>query len=203
MAQTFPPGSPNYELNRMRLAVPSVKLTGGPGRSDGPEITRGATGNVDVPGLDILGTPIFSAAPTPGVAAASTAPVLSSTRSLVGVTLPVVELTADATLLNTAAGTFYTLNKLASLTVTLPSAAAVGAGVHLRFAAKVAPTSGAGYTIHPAGADQVRGNAFTPANSKGAVATQATAKVGDSLSAISDGVSAWYITVGGTWAREA
>jgi hypothetical protein len=111
--------------------------------------------------------------------------------------------TADTTLTASDSGKVVVVNAAATKTITLPAASA-GAGMRFTVTEQVASTSGAGHLVHPAGTDQVRGNGFTAANSKGAVCTQATSRVGDSITVVSDGVSAWYIeSVTGTWAREA
>ena len=110
--------------------------------------------------------------------------------------------TADTTLTPADSGSVIVINAAATKTMTLPSAATPG--LRFTFTHQVATTSGNGHLIDPAGTDQVRGNGFTPANGKGAVCTQATSRIGDSITVVSDGSSAWYIeSVTGTWAREA
>lgn len=111
--------------------------------------------------------------------------------------------TGDTTLTAAESGKVVVVNAAATKTITLPSAAA-GAGMRFTVTHQVASTSGAGHLVDPAGTDLVRGNGFTPAAGKGAVCTQATSRIGDSITLVSDGVSAWYIeSVTGTWAREA
>ena len=111
--------------------------------------------------------------------------------------------TADLTLTANDSGKTVVVNAAATKTITLPAASA-GAGMRFTVTHQVATTSGNGHLVDPAGTDQVRGNGFTAANGKGAVCTQATSRVGDSITLVSDGVSAWYIeSVTGTWAREA
>lgn len=111
--------------------------------------------------------------------------------------------TADTTLTVNDSGKVVVVNATATKTISLPAASA-GAGMRFVVTHQVATATGAGHLVDPAGTDQVRGNGFTAANGKGAVCTQATARVGDSITVVSDGVSAWYIeSVTGTWAREA
>lgn len=110
--------------------------------------------------------------------------------------------TADTTLTPADSGSVIIINAAATKTMTLPSAAT--AGLVYTFTHQVASTSGNGHTIHPVGTDVMRGNGFTPAAAKGAVCTQATARIGDTIRVVSDGVGAWYIEyLTGTWAREA
>lgn len=121
---------------------------------------------------------------------------------LYGATRDVAVVTADTTLTAADSGKHIVVNATASKTITLPAASTPG----LRFtiSEQVATASGAGHLIDPAGTDVVRGNGFTVAAGKGAVCTQATSRVGDSITLESDGLGAWYITsVVGTWAREA
>lgn len=119
-----------------------------------------------------------------------------STRSLPRI------VTADTTLTPNDSGAFVIINAAATKTMTLPSA--VTPGLVFTFAQQVATSSGVGHTIHPVGTDVMRGNGFTAAAAKGAVNTQATARVGDTIRVVSDGVGAWYIEyLTGTWAREA
>jgi hypothetical protein len=115
---------------------------------------------------------------------------------------PLVIVTANTTLTAEDSGKVVVINAAATRTITLPAASTTG----LRFTIthQVASTSGNGHLIDPAGTDLVRGNGFTPAAGKGAVCTQTTSRIGDSITLVSDGVSAWYIeSVTGTWAREA
>lgn len=110
--------------------------------------------------------------------------------------------TADTTLIPANSGSLIVINAAATKTMTLPSASVPG--LVFTFTHQVASTSGAGHTIHPSGTDVMRGNGFTPAAGKGAVCTQATSRIGDAITVVSDGAGAWYIrSVTGTWAREA
>lgn len=172
----IPAGPINSEDNRQRRAFPSVVLTGG-----------SYAQNV---GLELTATADFSQ------------------LQVAGNTVPVAKLLAlAATTTLTAAqasGGVVTVALATSCTVVLPAASTVTAGLPLTIVSALAPSSGAGYLVDLTGTDQMKGNGFTPANGKGALNTQATAKVGDSLTVFSDGTSVWYIlSVGGTWAREA
>jgi hypothetical protein len=122
--------------------------------------------------------------------------------TIYGIRRDVAIVTADTTLTAADSGKIVIVNAAASKTITLPAASTAG----LRFTVthQVATSSGNGHLVDPAGTDLVRGNGFTPAAGKGAVCTQGTSRIGDSITVVSDGVSAWYIeSVTGTWAREA
>ena len=115
---------------------------------------------------------------------------------------PVAIVTANTTLTADDSGKVVVVNAAATRTITLP--AATTAGQRYIVTHQVASTSGVGHTVHPVGTDVMRGNGFTPAAAKGAVCTQVTARIGDSITVVSDGVGAWYIeSVTGVWAREA
>lgn len=59
-------------------------------------------------------------------------------------------------------------------------------------------------TVSPAAADKIMGNGFTSADNKDAINTLATARVGDMIQLVGDGVDGWKVVrVKGTWAREA
>jgi hypothetical protein len=160
------------ESNNAPHLFPSIIL----GTPTGPALTPNGAA-VDVPALSIGGSPM------PG------APVST----------PV---TAGGALAAGQGGGLFELNLLASFVLTLPAANAVVPNVTWTFVVKVAPTSGNGYEVDPIGTDVMRGNGFTPAAAKGARNTQATARIGDCLDLVSNGVDAWYIVgVIGTWAR--
>lgn len=58
-------------------------------------------------------------------------------------------------------------------------------------------------SISPAAADKIVGNGFTATDNKDAQNTKATAKKGDMMRLVGDGVDGWYVQeVRGTWARE-
>jgi hypothetical protein len=126
---------------------------------------------------------------------------LALAGTLFGARRDVAIVTADTTLTAAESGKMV-VNAAASKTITLP--AADKAGLRFTIIYQVATTSGSGHLVDPAGTDLVCGNGFTPAAGKGAVCTQATARIGDSITLVSDGAGAWYIeSVTGTWAREA
>lgn len=59
-------------------------------------------------------------------------------------------------------------------------------------------------SVSPNASDKIQGNGFTAADNKDAVNTKATAKVGDRIVLVGDGVDGYNLmTVIGTWAREA
>lgn len=119
-----------------------------------------------------------------------------------GLAESVVIVTADTTLTSADSHKTVVVNATASKTISLPAASVPG--LLFTVVEQVATASGAGHLVDPAGTDVVRGNGFTPAAGKGAVCSQATSRVGDSITLVSDGAGAWYITaVVGTWAREA
>lgn len=58
--------------------------------------------------------------------------------------------------------------------------------------------------VSPAAADMIVGQTWTGADNKDALNTKVTAKVGDEITLVGDGVNGWMITsVKGVWAREA
>lgn len=59
-------------------------------------------------------------------------------------------------------------------------------------------------SVAPAAADMIVGNGFTGADNKAALNTKATAKRGDYIKLVGDGVNGWMITeIVGIWARAA
>jgi len=61
-----------------------------------------------------------------------------------------------------------------------------------------------GLSVSPAAADQIIGLGFTAADDKDAINTQATERVGDSITLVGNGSTGWIaINASGTWAREA
>jgi hypothetical protein len=114
---------------------------------------------------------------------------------------PVSIVTGDTTLTVADNGRTVILNSASTHTVNLPAATF---GLRFSVANQQVPGSGNGVTVHPAGTDVMRGNNFTESAGKGAVNTQATAKVGDAITVVSDGAGAWtIISLVGVWAREA
>lgn len=58
-------------------------------------------------------------------------------------------------------------------------------------------------TVSPNASDKIMGNGFTSADNKDALNTKATAKKGDRIVLIGDGVNGWMVQeVVGIWARE-
>lgn len=58
-------------------------------------------------------------------------------------------------------------------------------------------------TVSPNASDKIFGNGFTATDNKDAINTKATAKKGDYIKLVGDGVNGWMITeVAGIWARE-
>lgn len=93
-------------------------------------------------------------------------------------------------------------NSAATVVVTLPKAATVGAGFRARVLAGVLPGAGAGLTVTPNAADKFQGNGF---NAKTAgqtlVNSAASDAVGDYVDLVTDGGTIWYvINKVGTWA---
>jgi len=84
--------------------------------------------------------------------------------------------------------------------LTLPSTAP-----GLTFTIENAGADGAvGFSLSPAAADQIQGAGLTAADNKDLINTKATAKKGDRVTVIGDGVDGWYIHEQiGTFAREA
>lgn len=61
-----------------------------------------------------------------------------------------------------------------------------------------------GFSVSPNSADKIMGNGYTSTDNKDAINTKATAKVGDELTLVGDGVNGWFVArVVGTWDREA
>lgn len=59
-------------------------------------------------------------------------------------------------------------------------------------------------TVSPNASDKIMGNGFTSADNKDALNTKATAKNGDYIQLVGDGVNGWMVVgVSGIWAREA
>ena len=93
-------------------------------------------------------------------------------------------------------------NSAATVVVTLPAAATVGAGFKARVLTGVLPGAGAGTTVTPNAADKFAGNGF---NAKTAgqtlVNSAATDAIGDLVQVISNGVDTWFVVAKvGTWA---
>jgi hypothetical protein len=100
------------------------------------------------------------------------------------------------------------------LTITLPATGAAGL-YHFTIrnggvAASSAVGAGTGsdasvaVAVSPNASDKISGLTFTPADDKDAINTKATAKVGDFITLVSDGVDGWsVVSARGVWARQA
>ena len=124
-------------------------------------------------------------------------------------TSSVVSLIVDTTLVAGDSNKIYLVGADGK-TATLPSSAAVGAGVRYTFFN--AGTDGAyGFTVSPNAIDKLMGSfnqngvlvTLTGTNNKDIVNTKATANRGDYLQLISDGVDGWYLeSCNGIWLEE-
>lgn len=116
---------------------------------------------------------------------------------------PVATKTAAYTVVAADHSRLILINAAASKTMTLPEASTVP-GMIVTFSLVVATTSGNGHLIDVADStDRVRGAGITDAAGKGIECTQATDRVGDSITLVSDGADVWYVVdVVGTWAVE-
>ncbi len=62
----------------------------------------------------------------------------------------------------------------------------------------------AGVSVSPNAIDKIMGVGLTSADNKDLINTKATARTGDSVTLVGDGVNGWYVQkLTGTWAREA
>lgn len=95
----------------------------------------------------------------------------------------------------------YTMvSQLDGIVYTLPSTVV---GYVYRFV-NLASDGAASLAISPAAADRIMGVGLTSADNKDIVNTKATAKRGDMVELVGDGVNGWMIRrIVGTWAREA
>lgn len=99
-----------------------------------------------------------------------------------------------------------------AITITLPATSA-GATFYIRNGGVPASSSvGAGtgadasalITVAPNASDKIQGLAFTAADNKAALNTKATAKVGDYLHLVGDGIDGYNVlSARGVWARAA
>jgi len=122
---------------------------------------------------------------------------------------PTAAFLVDATLTAAQSGTLFLVGADAK-TATLPSSAAVGAGVKYAFLNNGA--DGAyGFTISPNAADMLMGSfdngrvltSLSGTDDKDIVNTKATANKGDYLVVESDGVNGWFVIGGkGIWTEE-
>jgi hypothetical protein len=95
----------------------------------------------------------------------------------------------------------------ADVNITLPSVApSAGKRLVVQATAATATLTGGsvGVGVLPASGEQIRGNVITtPANGKGLVNTNTTAKSGDLVEVYSDGTYWWLSRIVGTWTRTA
>lgn len=99
-----------------------------------------------------------------------------------------------------------------AITITLPATSA-GATFYIRNGGSPASSSvgfGTGsdasvlVTVAPNASDKIQGLAFTAADNKAALNTKATAKVGDYIHLVGDGIDGWNVlSARGVWARQA
>jgi hypothetical protein len=84
--------------------------------------------------------------------------------------------------------------------VTLP---ATVAGMTFRFR-NAGADAAVGISLSPNAVDKIMGVGLTSADNKDLINTKATAKKGDFVTLVGDGVNGWYVQeLVGTWAREA
>lgn len=99
----------------------------------------------------------------------------------------------------TAADSGLIIKVTGTTTITLPATAL---GIRVRI--QNANANGVAITVSPNASDAIYGNGFTAAADKDAINTAATAKYGDYIDLLGDGVDGWYIQgIKGTWARQA
>jgi hypothetical protein len=149
--------------------------------------------------------------PTAGTAAASKALVLNSAKDATGIhklgfTQEVEHafvtrqtLSVDTTLAETNVGQIIDVDTDAKV-LTLP-ATVVGMRYRIRNAGA---DGGVLVTVSPNASDKIMGCGITSADDKDLLNTKATAKKGDYIDLLGDGVNGWYIQeLRGTWARQA
>lgn len=108
-----------------------------------------------------------------------------------GIVQNVITDAITVTLPATAAGTTFTIRNGG-----VPASSSVGMGTGSDFSCLV--------TISPQAADKIQGYALTAADDKDLLNTKATAKVGDEVVLVGDGVDGYNIQrIKGTWARQA
>lgn len=110
-----------------------------------------------------------------------------------------VAVSADKTLVIADCGVVQLVDTDAK-TVTLPATAAGLQYTIVNAGADAAVL----VTISPQAADKISGAGLTPADNKDLLNTKATAKKGDYVTLLADGVDGWVVTrMAGAWAREA
>ncbi len=147
---------------------------------------------------------------TPGTAAASKALVLDSSKDVTGVhkigytqevehaSVKRETISASETLDEADVGQIIDVDTDAQV-LTLP-ATVVGMRFRIRNAGADAAVL---VTVSPNASDKIMGCGITSADNKDLLNTKATAKKGDYLDLLGDGVNGWYIQeMRGTWVRE-
>ena len=87
-----------------------------------------------------------------------------------------------------------------AVVITLPSTAV---GLYYTFVNAGATDGTVGFSISPAAIDLIKGCDLAPTDDEDIINTAATAKHGDRVSLVADGVNGWMITeMSGTWAEE-
>jgi len=86
-----------------------------------------------------------------------------------------------------------------AVVITLPATAA---GMTLTFV-NVGDNGTVGFSVSPNASDKIMGNGYTSADNKDVINTKATAKKGDYIKLVGDGVNGWFVQdVRGVWDRE-
>ena len=87
-----------------------------------------------------------------------------------------------------------------AVVITLP---ATVVGYCYTFVNKGVANGAVGFSISPAAVDYITGIGLTKVDDKDLINTKATAKIGDKVTIVGDGVNGWYIVeANGTWAKE-
>lgn len=147
---------------------------------------------------------------TPGTAAASKALVLDSLKDATGIhklgftqevehaSVGRQTLSVDTTLGEAHVGMILDIDTDAK-TLTLPATV-----VGMRFRIRNAGADGTVLvTVSPNASDKIMGVGLTAADDKDLLNAKATAKKGDYLDLLGDGVNGWYVQeIRGTWARQ-
>ena len=121
-----------------------------------------------------------------------------ATSHVYGVTYDVVSYAVDTTLTEDESGKFI-ISTGDDKTFTLP-ATATGLVYHIVVGATSTTT---GLSISPAAADSIAGLGLTAVDDKDLINTQATERVGDSVTLVSVAAGWLAVNASGTWAKEA
>ena len=121
-----------------------------------------------------------------------------ATAHLYGITYDVVSKAVDTTITENESGKII-LSTGDDKTMTLPSTAT---GLVYTFVVGATSTS-TGLSISPAAADSIGGLGLTTVDDKDLINTQATERVGDSVTLVSVAAGWLAINASGTWAKEA